>query len=121
MVDAELGTNQWIWNYEPYLHWEQQSSGIFWIQGKAGSGKSVLAKSIVKNIRQTAELNISMYRNSSRTPSDSKVLFVDWFYSRRGGLDGISHVCMLRSILFQLLAQHAPLFKYYKEDYQKSR
>jgi len=123
VADAEPGTNQWIWGYQPYLHWEQQSSGIFWIQGKAGSGKSVLAKSIVnnvKNIRQYAESNSYMSRHSSRTPSDSKVLFADWFYSRRGGLHSISHAYMLRSILFQLLEQDPQLFKYYKKIYQGS-
>ena len=118
MAEAELGTNQWIWDYQPYLHWEQQSSGIFWIQGKAGSGKSVLAKSIVKNIRQNAESNSNMPQYLSRTFSGSKVLFADWFYSRRGGLDGISHVSMLRSILFQFLARDPKLFKYYKKSYQ---
>lgn len=115
-----MGTNQWIWSYEPYLHWEQQSSGIFWIQGKAGSGKSVLAKSIVQKIQQHAKSNLHMPRHPGQGLPDSEVLVADWFYSRRGGLDGVSHVCMLRSILLQLLAKDPSLFKYYKKSYQSS-
>ena len=45
---AETGTNEWIWSYGPYVEWATEASGILWIQGKPGSGKSVLAKSILE-------------------------------------------------------------------------
>lgn len=43
---AEARTFEWIFTSQssPFIHWLRFLSGIFWIAGKAGSGKSTLMK-----------------------------------------------------------------------------
>ncbi|KAH0566004.1 hypothetical protein GP486_000595 [Trichoglossum hirsutum] len=98
---AEVGSNQWIWSHLAYQEWIQKPSGILWIQGKPGSGKSVLAKSIVNQIS-----------------SSSTILVASWFYSRRSGSVGTSHSSMMRSIIYQLLKQNRELFRLYQGFYR---
>jgi len=44
--DAGGGTLDWVWN-SGLSSWLESGSGIFWIEGKPGSGKSTLMKYIV--------------------------------------------------------------------------
>ncbi|KAE9408023.1 hypothetical protein BT96DRAFT_59180 [Gymnopus androsaceus JB14] len=37
------GTGEWILNHMQYIKWIEETGGILWIQGKAGSGKTVLS------------------------------------------------------------------------------
>jgi hypothetical protein len=101
---AETGTNEWIWSCAPYVEWATETSGILWIQGKPGSGKSVLAKSILERLASM---------------SDSQPLLVaNWFYHERGGNIATSHTSMLRAILYQILKQDWTVFRYYRDDYR---
>jgi hypothetical protein len=102
VVQADAGTNQWIWTHPAYLEWRQAFSGVLWIQGKPGSGKSVLTKSIV-----------------SRFSASKSVLVASWFYSRRGGDIGTSEFSMIRSIVYQLLEKNQSLFRLYKHSYRQ--
>lgn len=102
VIQADTGTNEWIWTHPAYLDWRQASSGVLWIQGKPGSGKSVLTKSIVTQIS-----------------SDRSVLVASWFYSRRGGNIGTSEFSMIRSIIYQLLTKNQGLFRLYKHSYRQ--
>lgn len=102
VAQAEAGTNQWIWSHPAFQAWNKMPSGILWIQGKPGSGKSVLAKSIVRQLAASRSL-----------------LVASWFYSRRGGNTGISDVSMMRSISYQLLSQCRLLFRFYQNIYRK--
>lgn len=40
------GTFEWIWETDSFKSWLHANSGPFWMQGKAGSGKSTLMKYI---------------------------------------------------------------------------
>lgn len=93
---AFSGTTEWISSHSAFEDWSEEPSGILWIQGKPGSGKSVLAKSILNRVRQSAPQNL---------------LMASWFYSKRGGDMGMSHTSMMRSICYQLLSQSKELFK----------
>lgn len=73
-----------------------------WVEGKPGSGKSVLAKSILADI-WTAR----------------KVYTCYWFFSKRGGQTLTSHSYFLRSILYQLLSQDESLFVHYRKPYRQ--
>jgi NACHT domain len=104
VVQADAGTNEWIWTNLAYLEWSHALSGVLWIQGKPGSGKSVLTKSIV-----------------SRISASRSVLVASWFYSRRGGDMGTSESSMMRSIVYQLLEKNQALFRIYKHSYRQYR
>ncbi|KAH0593772.1 hypothetical protein MHUMG1_08523 [Metarhizium humberi] len=110
----EEGTNEWIWTNPVYQDWEKAHSGILWIQGKAGSGKSVLAKSICTRLSQRSKTHQQFVTRST-------VLTSEFFYNRRGGSQGVSHESMLRSILYQVLEKDRTLFKYFQDEYRSRR
>lgn len=99
---AHPKTNNWIWTHPSYLRWSTSSAGILWIEGKPGSGKSVLAKSILTDIR-----------------TSRKVYTCYWFFSKRGGQALTSHASFLRSILHQLLSQDESLFVHFRDTYRQ--
>ncbi|KAM7208475.1 hypothetical protein V8F20_001156 [Naviculisporaceae sp. PSN 640] len=49
--EALQDTNQWIWKNPAYNRWKT-TGGLLWISGKAGSGKSLLAKTIHRDFRE---------------------------------------------------------------------
>ena len=124
IAPAETGTNSWIWSHRSYLEWEKRASGILWIEGKPGSGKSVLAMSILKRLLQRSRLDKSRPDKSNDSldhaglPEDS-ALVSSWFYSIRDNL--VAHVWMLRSILLQILEQNPSLFPHAQHIYRKRR
>ncbi|CAM1501759.1 Fc.00g037430.m01.CDS01 [Cosmosporella sp. VM-42] len=96
--NALNGTNQWLWGNEAHRQW-QSSGGLFWISGKAGSGKSVLAKTIVQKWCTISK------KGEKRTRQ-----FFDWFYDRRGHEHGRSHLYMLQSMLHSILSKDRTAF-----------
>jgi len=101
VMAAAEGTNEWIWTHQEYQDWENQQSGILWIQGKPGSGKSVLAKTI--------------YAKLARESPD---LVCSWFYSRQFGQKTITHDSLLRAFLQQMLSCEPKLFGHYEDVYR---
>ncbi|KAE8440467.1 hypothetical protein EG329_007578 [Mollisiaceae sp. DMI_Dod_QoI] len=102
------GTNEWLWSNKAYRQWISDG-GVLWISGKAGSGKSVLAKSI--------SLDFPRVTNSSLT---TNAWFVcDWFYSKRGQEIGTSHMSMLRALVYEILNQHRLTFDSIKQYYRE--
>lgn len=102
--EAEIGTNEWVWHHPLYKQWEQANSGILWVEGKPGSGKSVLAKSIQKGLaptlpRRATDLSASDAPLTYAAASLCSTRFVrsvmplvgDWYYSTRHGEEGMSH------------------------------
>ncbi|KAE9393361.1 hypothetical protein BT96DRAFT_224851 [Gymnopus androsaceus JB14] len=49
-----VGTGKWILNHRQYIKWIEKRCGILWIQGKAGSGKTVLSTSIIDHLSTMA-------------------------------------------------------------------
>lgn len=103
---AEPGTIDWLWNHQMYLDWQRRQSGILWIEGKPGSGKSVLAKAILQ--RLPTEIN-----------QKQAWMIGHWFYSTRGGQKLVSHESLLRSILQQLLKQGRDVFHAFEKPYRR--
>ncbi|KAI0413999.1 hypothetical protein F5X98DRAFT_261167 [Xylaria grammica] len=110
VATAELGTNDWIWEHQAFISWAQKSSGILWIEGKAGCGKSVLAKTIRSKIGQTWK---------SRLQGVPLPPISDWFYSTRHGDTTKSHILCLRSFLSQILEQNKASFHQYSSIYRQ--
>ncbi|KAJ2988073.1 hypothetical protein NUW58_g4165 [Xylaria curta] len=79
---ADKGTNDWIWSHISFCSWRERPSGILWIEGKAGSGKSVLAKTIRSNLSQLDGFTL---------PGVPLPPISDWFFSSRHGAVNKSH------------------------------
>ena len=119
ITPAETGTNDWIWSHRSYLEWEEKTSGILWIEGKPGSGKSVLAMSIWKRFLQEFGLDESDHNLDRAASRGNSALISSWFYSKRDNL--VAHVWMLRSILLQILEQNPSLFRHAQHIYRERR
>ena len=88
------------WDFEPrpglqFLDWLETESGIFWIQGKAGSGNSTLMKHIW-NHRHTRE-------TFERWAQPERLLTAKCFFSWYGPAFQKSLLGLFRSLLFEIL------------------
>jgi len=78
--------------------WLRCSSGLFWIRGKAGSGKSTLMKFICEN----DETNLYL----SEWAGDTPLRLSRFFFWRLGTEEERSQSGMFRAILYQILKQN---------------
>ncbi|KAI7787598.1 hypothetical protein LA080_014967 [Diaporthe eres] len=102
-----LSSNLWIWDHPSLKKIMASDSGALAIIGKAGSGKSVLAKTIQEGV--------SRHWSQLGQFSHSRDLLVsDWFYCRRRGDVFTAYSSLLRNVLSQLLLERASLFHHYK-------
>ncbi|KAG8162027.1 hypothetical protein KVR01_007792 [Diaporthe batatas] len=99
-----LSSNIWIWDHPSLRKLMTSHSGALAIIGKAGCGKSVLAKTI----------QVGVSNHSSRFSQNRDLLVSDWFYCRRRGDVFTAYSSLLRNVLSQLLLKRKPLFHYYK-------
>jgi nucleoside-triphosphatase THEP1 len=84
------GTSQWIFDTDQYKRWyETNEIGDLWIRGIPGSGKSVVAASLVQRLQRKG---------------DAPVLF---FFFRNIIMSNRSPQSLMRDCLFQLL-DHSP-------------
>ncbi|KIK52936.1 hypothetical protein GYMLUDRAFT_49614 [Collybiopsis luxurians FD-317 M1] len=51
------GTGQWMLKHPQYIKWKNNPS-MLWIQGKAGSGKTILFTTIIRDLEQEAPENV---------------------------------------------------------------
>lgn len=47
-----VGTSEWLTSTKTYQHWHSGDNGLLWIKGIPGSGKSVMAASIIDQVNQ---------------------------------------------------------------------
>lgn len=96
-------TFKWIWtaNDLDFVSWLQYGTGIYWISGKPGSGKSTLMKYIYRN--QQTEMHLSSGHCST------KLIRPSFFFHNRGGKNQKSLEGLLRSLLHQLLSSESRL------------
>ncbi|USP74943.1 hypothetical protein yc1106_02217 [Curvularia clavata] len=55
-IHAAVDTCDWLLEHEGYQTWMKGHSGLFWIKGNPGAGKSVLMKHSVKRIQHLTQL-----------------------------------------------------------------
>ncbi|KAI4605589.1 hypothetical protein J4E83_010582 [Alternaria metachromatica] len=96
-----LGTCEWVsWSVE-YNNWATKSSGLLWISGDAGKGKTMLALNLVSTLKTQS----------------SAGYVVHFFCSRDHGKN--TGCSILRGIIYQLLVQKEELFEHISDDYEK--
>ena len=96
--EAHHKTFEWIFskNSSPFREWLSNDGGIFWVNGKAGSGKSTLMKYLADH-QQTRNLLEGWAGKSS------PLIFADFFFWYLGTGLQKSEEGLLRSLLFQIL------------------
>lgn len=91
IVQARLsGTCDWIMKHPQYLSWLQQSSGVLWIQGTPGAGKSTVMKYIAQDLKERIQ--------------GSNGLVATFFIHGRGHPHQREPLGIFRALLNQLLA-----------------
>ncbi|CAI6088227.1 unnamed protein product [Clonostachys chloroleuca] len=91
-------TLDWVFDLPEsgFSDWLQHGTGIFWINGKPGSGKSTLMKFIVQDPRTRMLLSDWKTRHSP--------IYVSFFFHYRGSSLQKSFEGLLRSIIHQILS-----------------
>lgn len=79
-----------------FKDWLSNRNGIYWISGKAGSGKSTLMKFLAENH------NVNQYLQDWAGPSAKPVL-ISWFFWAAGSPIQRSKEGLFQSLLFQIL------------------
>lgn len=103
--DNYEGTFQWIYHpprdvdrpWDSFSKWLTEGRGIYWITGKAGSGKSTLMRMLHGNQR-TADL-LRIWRNGL------PLIMASFFFWNSGSTIQMSQDGLLRSILLQIIEQ----------------
>ncbi|KEZ44895.1 hypothetical protein SAPIO_CDS2234 [Scedosporium apiospermum] len=85
--DAAQGTCDWILEHEVYRSWKEQSSGLLWLHGGPGTGKSTLMKHIIKHDLPGG--------------TTSSTLGAYFFFSHSTANGSVTN--LLRSFLYQIL------------------
>ena len=86
-----------------FVDWLRRGDGIYWVNGKAGSGKSTLMKYIYNNSRTSQIL--------SQWSGLKPILVASFFFWNSGTREQRSQTGLLRSLLFQIL-HHRPELVY---------
>jgi len=104
--EAHIRTFQWVFDsssnqdcqWDNFREWLEQSDGLYWIHGKAGSGKSTLMKYIWS--RQLTKTYLSTWAGDSE-------LCAAHFYFWDLGTEKLhkSQLGLFRSLLFQILTE----------------
>ncbi|KAL9035235.1 MAG: hypothetical protein Q9214_006679, partial [Letrouitia sp. 1 TL-2023] len=96
-------TFRWIFEDDasPFCSWLRGDGGIFWISGKAGSGKSTLMK-LISNDSKTQEL-LRQWSGSK------KLVLAKHFFWKPGEEKQKSQDGLLRSLLYDILKQCSEL------------
>ncbi|KAG4255379.1 hypothetical protein FPRO04_03911 [Fusarium proliferatum] len=98
------------WALDPpsdYLQWDdlntwlQSASGLYWLSGKAGSGKSTLMKYLHEHVKTHALLQT--------WANGSDLILVNFFFYALGKSEQKSQSGLLRSLLYQIL-EYDPSF-----------
>ncbi|KAM0797668.1 hypothetical protein BDR22DRAFT_862434 [Usnea florida] len=113
--EAYRATFDWIFE-NPELEfcaWLQNGSGIYWINGKPGSGKSTLMKHIYQHPRT---MEIVAQRDGSRLQVTANFFFHDRGISTQKSFEGLLH-----SVLYQILCQAPDVQKAVVPTYLEKR
>jgi hypothetical protein len=105
VADSHKKTFEWIfrnpktWNkpWSDFSHWLSQGQDIYWISGKAGSGKSTLMRYLVESAK-TKEL-------LEQWAGGEKLTVAAFFFWNGGASEQASQTGLLRSLLYRILSK----------------
>jgi NACHT domain len=118
---AHAKTFEWIFRkfegndkpWDDFSDWLQHGEGIYWISGKAGSGKSTLMRYIQDNPRLRTLLR-------TWTTQDNDLVVAKFFFWISGVSDQASQVGLLRGLLYELLNSKRHLIEATLPDFWSS-
>ncbi|KAI1480125.1 prion-inhibition and propagation-domain-containing protein [Daldinia eschscholtzii] len=84
--------------WDDLSEWLQSGSGIYWVSGKAGSGKSTLMKHLIQ-LKKTRQL-------LSRWAGDTPYSLIHYFFYNMGTYEQKSQEGLSRTLLYQILSEH---------------
>ena len=127
--DALPGTFEWIWQAKDscFKKWIQSGSGIFWISGKPGSGKTTLVKYLIANRGQIEQFQTFLYSENQVNQAiqkprvDRDLILAAHFFDHEGEHLAHSVTGLLRSLLFQLLRARPQLFEVILPRYEEMK
>ena len=107
ILEAHANTFQWIFAESPlsqyaehhhhFFQWLEDGNGLFWISGKAGSGKSTLMKYITEHPKTRRALR--------RWSSNRQLITASFYFWHAGTTLQKSQEGLLRSLLYEILSQ----------------
>jgi hypothetical protein len=117
VTEAHVKTFNWIFEestskeraWSGFTEWLKGEDSIYWIHGKAGSGKSTLMKYICEDSRTPKLL-------AQWGGTDKYVLMVAFFFWVSGTPDQSSQIGLLRSLLYDILSQRRNLIPFVFPD-----
>ncbi|KAJ4477612.1 ankyrin repeat-containing domain protein [Lentinula lateritia] len=65
------GTGNWIFHDPQYIHWMKQG-GMLWIQGKAGSGKTILLSTLIESLQTDPQKLVAYHYFDTRDTTGAK-------------------------------------------------
>ena len=100
VVGAHKSTYDWMFDRPGpgFVDWLERGHGIFWINGKAGSGKSTLMKFIRDNPRLS-------YHLKGTAGNWKEVMIADFYFWAAGSAEQRSQTGLLMTILYCILKQ----------------
>ncbi|KAK1751211.1 hypothetical protein QBC47DRAFT_85811 [Echria macrotheca] len=111
IADAEAATFDWIFaepqhrdrSWSNFSEWltGDNSARLYWINGKAGSGKSTLMKYLVRHAKTKAALQA--------WAGSTKLLLASFFFWHNGHEIQRSQIGLIRSLLYACLKNHREL------------
>ncbi|KIN07657.1 hypothetical protein OIDMADRAFT_109094, partial [Oidiodendron maius Zn] len=97
--ERSLHTRPW----SNFVEWLQNDGNVYWVNGKAGSGKSTLMKYIYQNSNTR--------RHLQAWAGDAKLQIAHYYFWNSGSQDQRSHTGLMRSLLHEILNSNQDLIR----------
>ncbi|KAF9063866.1 ankyrin repeat-containing domain protein [Rhodocollybia butyracea] len=89
------GTGEWIFSQQEYIQWCQGPAGLLWIQGKVGSGKTILSSTIIENLKANPAVKCYYYyfdnRDNLKTKTNARGLLQSLLLQMATRTEGGAH------------------------------